>query len=577
MDAAIRGFTRRKFVDPSTLTSTQLNRCLSVFDLTALGVGGTLGAGIYVLAGDVARNDTGPSIVIAFTIAAVASILSGLCYAEFGARVPKAGSAYVYSYVTIGELCAFVIGWNLILEYVIGTSSVARAWSSYFDSMFDDRIKNFTISTIGEIHVTGIAEYLDFLSVLVVALLTGVLIIGIKKTSLFNSVFTGINLFVILFVVGVGACYAEPKNWTDNFMPFGFSGVMSGAATCFYAFVGFDVIATTGEEAKNPSRGIPISIVLSLGICFLAYFAVSGVLTLMWPYSTLPEGGTLPKVFALRGAPWAKYVIAIGALCGLTSSLLGALLPLPRMLYSMGSDGLIFKFLAKVNPRTEIPTIATVVSGVFSALLAFIFNLHDLVEMMSIGTLLAYTMVALCVLILRYKPGTIGLVKEGRSDDSLNSFPNGKEEETSSQDIPLLGVRRLPRQPSRATASLALTAIIASSIGFTALSALIIWGSHYLSLAKWWAILLLTVICLSLIGCILLLLRLPQNMTPLPFRVPFVPVLPLISVFINVFLILKLSYLTWIRFAVWMVIGMSIYLFYGLRNSVEGQRQARDI
>ena len=263
MDAVMRGFTRKKFVDPKSLTSTQLNRCLSAFDLTALGVGGTLGAGIYVLAGDVARNDAGPSIVIAFTIAAVASILSGLCYAEFGARVPKAGSAYVYSYVTIGELCAFVIGWNLILEYVIGTSSVARAWSSYFDSIFNDRIKNFTISTVGEIHAKGIAEYLDFLSVLIVAISTFVLIIGIKKTSWFNSVFTGINLFVILFVVGVGACYAEPKNWSD-FMPYGFSGVMSGAATCFYAFVGFDVIATTGEEALNPSRGIPISIVLSL-------------------------------------------------------------------------------------------------------------------------------------------------------------------------------------------------------------------------------------------------------------------------------------------------------------------------
>ncbi|XP_074633470.1 cationic amino acid transporter 2-like [Acropora palmata] len=572
MDAVIRAFTRKKFVDPKSLTSTQLNRCLSAFDLTALGVGGTLGAGIYVLAGDVARNDAGPSIVIAFTIAAVASILSGLCYAEFGARVPKAGSAYVYSYVTIGELCAFVIGWNLILEYVIGTSSVARAWSSYFDSIFNDRIKNFTISTIGEIHAKGIAEYLDFLSVLIVAIATFVLIIGIKKTSWFNSVFTGINLFVILFVVGVGACYAEPKNWSD-FMPYGFSGVMSGAATCFYAFVGFDVIATTGEEALNPSRGIPISIVLSLCICFLAYFGVSGVLTLMWPYNTLPEGGTLPKVFALRGAPWAKYVIAIGALCGLTSSLLGALLPLPRMLYSMASDGLIFKFLATVNPRTEIPTVATVVSGVFSAILAFIFNLHDLVEMMSIGTLLAYTMVALCVLILRYKPGTIGLIKANNSDDSLASYPcNSKE--TSRQDLPLLG-KRLPREPSEATVFLAQTAIIISCISFAALSALIIWGSHYISQTEWWAILLLTLIMLSLIICTLLLLCLPQNKTPLPFMVPGVPVLPLVSVFINVFLILKLSYLTWIRFGVWMVTGMSIYLFYGLRNSVEGLRQAR--
>ena len=263
MDSLLRSFTRKKFVDPRTLTSTQLNRCLSIFDLTVLGIGSTLGVGIYVLAGDVARTNTGPSIVISFAIAAFASILSGLCYGEFGARVPKAGSAYVYSYVAIGELCAFVIGWNLILEYVIGTSSVARGWSAYFDSLFDGRIKNFTISTIGEVHVKGLAEYLDVLSVLVILGLTIILLFGIKKTSWLNTLFTLINMFVIVFIVCVGAYYAESKNWSD-FAPYGASGILTGAATCFYAFVGFDVIATTGEEARNPSKGIPISIVLAL-------------------------------------------------------------------------------------------------------------------------------------------------------------------------------------------------------------------------------------------------------------------------------------------------------------------------
>ena len=213
----LNSFTRKKFVDPETLTSTQLSRCLSIFDLTVLGIGSTLGAGIYVLAGDVARNDAGPSIVISFAIAAIASILSGLCYGEFGARVPKAGSAYVYSYVAIGELCAFVIGWNLILEYVIGTSSVARAWSAYFDSLFDGRIKNFTISTIGEVHVKGLAEYLDVLSVLVVLGLTVVLVVGIKKTSWFNTVFTAINMFVILFIVCVGC--TMPSTRTGQTLP----------------------------------------------------------------------------------------------------------------------------------------------------------------------------------------------------------------------------------------------------------------------------------------------------------------------------------------------------------------------
>ncbi|XP_068760832.1 cationic amino acid transporter 2-like [Montipora capricornis] len=561
--------TRKKVVDVNTLTSTQLNRCLSIFDLTALGVGSTLGVGIYVLAGEVAP-DTGPSIIISFLIAGLASVLSGLCYAEFGARVPKAGSAYVYSYVTIGELCAFVIGWNLILEYIIGAASVARGWSSYFDSLFDDKIKNFTITNIGEMHAAGIAKYPDLLAVLIIAVLTIVMVYGIRKTSWLMSLVTCINIFVILFVVGVGACYAEPKNWSDNFMPFGFSGVMSGAATCFYAFVGFDIIATTGEEARNPSRGIPISIVLSLGICTLAYFGVSAILTLMWPYSTLPDGGTLPKIFALKGAPWAQYVIAVGALCGLTSSLLGCLLPLPRMLYSMGSDGIIFKFLAKVNPKTGTPVIASVGSGIFSALLAFIFNLRDLVDMMSLGTLMAYTIVAVCVLVLRYRPENVGFVKENYSDAIERRQTD--DQETPEEDSPLLEVRKAKR-PSKTTAFTAQVAIVSSCIGLAALSALVICGSDALSQAKWWAILLLSLISMFLIGCIVLLFLLPQNKTPLPFTVPFVPVLPLVSVFINVFLMLELSYLTWIRFVVWMAIGFSIYFFYGIRNSLEGERQ----
>lgn len=261
----VKRFTQKKLVDPKSLSRTELSRCLSIFDLTALGIGSTLGAGIYVLAGEVARSIAGPAIVISFFIAAVASILSGLCYAEFGARVPKAGSAYIYSYVTVGELCAFVIGWNLFLEYVIGASSVARAWSEYFDSVLNNRIRNFTLTNIGEIHAAGLSNYPDFFALLLVLLITLILGIGVKNSTRFNNIFTGINLFVILFITCTGIYFAKGENWTRDFTPFGASGVLTGAATCFYAFVGFDVIATTGEEARNPSRAIPISIVLALG------------------------------------------------------------------------------------------------------------------------------------------------------------------------------------------------------------------------------------------------------------------------------------------------------------------------
>lgn len=261
----VKRFTQKKLIDPKSLSRTELSRCLSIFDLTALGIGSTLGAGIYVLAGEVARSIAGPSIVISFFIAAVASILSGLCYAEFGARVPKAGSAYVYSYVTVGELCAFVIGWNLFLEYVIGASSVARAWSEYFDSVLNSRIRNYTLTNIGEMHASGLSRYPDFFAFVLVLMVTFILGIGVKNSSRFNNIFTGINLLVIAFITCVGLYFAKGENWTRDFAPFGISGIFSGAATCFYAFVGFDVIATTGEEARNPSRAIPISIVLALG------------------------------------------------------------------------------------------------------------------------------------------------------------------------------------------------------------------------------------------------------------------------------------------------------------------------
>ncbi|EDO40885.1 predicted protein, partial [Nematostella vectensis] len=358
MAAVIRWFGnlgRKKYLNEEAIVRTDLSRCLTLQDLTALGVGSTLGAGIYVVAGEVARSVAGPGVVISFFIAAFASVLSGLCYAEFGARVPKAGSAYVYSYVTMGELCAFIIGWNLVLEYVIGASSVARAWSSYFDTIIQDRIRTSTIQTIGEINFPGLGKYPDFFSFLLVLVITFVLAIGVKNSSRFNSVFTFVNVLVIIFITVLGFYHAKGVNWTRDFLPFGFSGVVSGAATCFYCFVGFDIIATTGEEAQNPSRAIPISIVVSLGICFVAYFGVSAALTLMWPYNLLPAQGALPKVFALRGAPWAQYLIAAGALCGLTASLIGALFPLPRLLYAMASDGLIFTFLARIHPRTEIP------------------------------------------------------------------------------------------------------------------------------------------------------------------------------------------------------------------------------
>ncbi|XP_059041878.1 cationic amino acid transporter 3-like [Mustela lutreola] len=593
----------------------EFGKKLRTLDLVALGVGNTVGVGIYFLANEVARNQAGPSIVICFLVAGLTSLLAGLCYAEFSARVPHSGSAYLYSYITLGELWAFISGWNIILSLVVDVFIVVQAWILIFDIFNGNHISETQQEIISQYVPQVTAENLRYFFVIF-----PVLVLELQSTSWSGFVivfrlFTLVKVLVLSFFIISGFMKGDLHNWklteedyiqaglngtsslgplgSGGFVPFGFEGILRGSATCFYAFIGFGIIVTRVRKSHNPQRSIPTGIVISQLICFLLYFGVSVALTLMVPYYQLRPGSTLPEAFLHIGWVPAYYVLAFAIFCSiLVNTYWGFMFRIHRRICMMAEDNILFPFLARIHTNTYARIISTVTFGSIATIMVFFFGLTDLLHFTSFEALISYSLVALCVLIIRYQPErrkeeNQPEVQEENGQIETKLQEENEENETEVQQenggneiqvqgktvhaIEKLTLRRLffPGSPTPTPLSGQIV-YVCSSLLVLLLILLCLVLAHWPSLLSGdpvpvSMVVLLLVLITGITGVIW---RQPQSSTRLQFKVPAVPLLPLLSIFVNVCLMMQMSAVTWAWFGVWMLIGFALYFGYGIQQSL---------
>jgi APA family basic amino acid/polyamine antiporter len=434
-------------------SDNRLRRILGPIQLASLGIGGIIGTGIFVLTGIAAHDSTGPALVLSFVVSGITCVFAALCYAEFASMVPVAGSAYTYAYATLGELFAWIIGWDLILEYAVASATVAHGWSHYFQDFlaffkvrlpfvltnapFDYNPNRLAeeVSTaaqsvdahslgyvvhhfLSEFSLTGM--WFDLPAVLIALLITVILVKGIRESASVNAAIVGLKVVIVLFVIAVGAFYVNPANWKP-FAPFGLTGVaffghtllgktgpggepigmLAGAALVFFAYIGFDSVSTHAEEARNPARDVPIGIISSLVLCTVLYIAVSAVLTGMIHYDKINIDAPVSDAFRQAGLPWAELIVSIGAIAGITSVLLVMMLSQSRIFLAMSRDGLLPDFFGAVHERFRTPWKSTILTGLAVATMAAFLPLRILADLVNIGTLLAFVIVCAAVLIMR--------------------------------------------------------------------------------------------------------------------------------------------------------------------------------
>jgi len=399
-----------------------LRRVLGPVHLTLLGVGGIIGTGIFVLTGTVAAQNAGPAVTISFVLAGFASVFAALCYSEFAALVPVAGSAYTYGYATLGELFAWIIGWDLILEYAFAGSTVAVGWSGYVVSFLShlglDVPARFSAArgTVVTLADGGtVTALFNLPAVLIILLVTVMLVVGIKESARFNNLIVFVKVGVILLFLAFGAQAVDPANWHPFIPPntgsrehFGVSGIVAGAGIVFFAYIGFDAVSTAAQEAKNPKRDMPIGILGSLAICTVLYLAVSAVATGVLPYAQLDVPDPIAKVADAAGLGWMTRLVELGAIAGLSSVMLVQLMAQARVFWSMSRDGLLPPVVKRIHPRFGTPWITQIVIGAAVAIPAGFLTVREAASLVSIGTLLAFVIVCSAVLVLRIREPSLG-------------------------------------------------------------------------------------------------------------------------------------------------------------------------
>lgn len=549
-----------------------------------LGVGSMLGPGLYVATGQIARDTAGPAIVISLVIAAIPAILSSMCYAEFSARVSKTGSSYVYTYIGLGEIWAFIVGWNLILENVLASALIGNEFSKFVNSVSGGLIYKFMEEHVAHWNKKGFRSFPDIIAFGIIVFFTLLSTTGPRKPALFMRLSTLFNLFVILFVVLSGFYFMDTRNWEtlEKFAPFGFNGIMTGASLSYFAFLGFDIINSASEETTDPKRVVPFANTVSTYVGVFIYLITAAILTLIIPYNKLSFLSPLPDAFAYQGFHIGKYFVAAGGFFGMSTALLTFIYAGTRLIYAMANDGLIFQCLAKINNRVSIPMRASLLCGLSASVIALFLDLNDLVEMLSIGTLFAYTAVPLAVLLERYRPLDESELQYQAIEEELSS-ENGdvtcyeKLQETlqsaHSYHHRVMAFRaRLGDQPSEEThriAGVAASCILFSFFGFSLTVSPRAGLSDILDINP----VVLFACCLMsfiLILAMVVLFLLPTKRIRTAHEVPLVPFVPLASILINIYLLTNLSRWTWARFAAWMFLGMAIYFMYGVHNSKEG-------